>query len=101
MARSRPTNLSAERETEARALALRIRELAEDELVEMARLLVSRPEHETFGDTEFELRDLVLKIGGKALEEHLRQKKVATAARASTVRPARKPPSSTAIGAKP
>ena len=78
MARSRQANLSVAKEAEAQALAGRIRELADEELVEIARLLVSKPEHEIFGDTEYELRDLVLKVGAKALEEHLRQKKTAT-----------------------
>jgi hypothetical protein len=96
MARGRQTKLSAEKETEAQALATRIRELADEELLAMARLLVSKPEHETFGDTELELRDLVLKVGAKALEEHLRQKKTVTAAAASIAPPASKPPSSTA-----
>ena len=56
----------------------RIRELADDEILQMARLLVSKPDREIFGDTEFELRDIVLKVGAKAIEEHLRQKKTAT-----------------------
>jgi hypothetical protein len=76
MVRSRLAALSVEKEAQAQALVLRLRELADEELVAMARLLVSKPEHETFGDTEFELRDLVLKVGAKALEEHLRQKKL-------------------------
>lgn len=96
MARSRQPALSVEKEAQAQALALRIRELASEELVAMARLLVSKPEHEIFGDTEFELRDLVLKVGAKALEEHLRQKKTATTAAASIAPRAPKPPSSTA-----
>lgn len=96
MARTNRSTLSAEKEAEAQALALRIRELANEELVTMARLLVSKPEHEIFGDTEFELRDLVLKLGAKALEEHLRQKKTATTIAASTAPTAAKPPSSTA-----
>jgi hypothetical protein len=96
MARTKPVSLSADKEAEAQTLAARIRELADDELVAMARLLVSKPEHETFGDTEFELRDLVLKVGAKALEEHLRQKKTATAVAASIAPPAHKPPSSRA-----
>jgi hypothetical protein len=96
MARSRLAALSVEKEAQAQALVLRLRELADEELVAMARLLVSKPEHETFGDTEFELRDLVLKLGAKALEEHLRQKKTATTAAASIARRAPRPPSSTA-----
>jgi hypothetical protein len=97
MARSRQTTLPVEKEAEAQVLAHHIRELADEELVAIARLLVSKPEHETFGDTELELRAIVLKLGAKALEEHLRLKKTATAAPASIVPPASKPPSSKAI----
>jgi hypothetical protein len=78
MAKFTPTTLSAEKEAEAQALAQRIRELADEEILQMARLLVSKPDREIFGDTEFELRDMVLKVGAKAIEEHLRQKKTAT-----------------------
>jgi hypothetical protein len=78
VAKSKRAALSAEKEAEAQALAERIRELADDEILQMARLLVSKPDREIFGDTEFELRDIVLKVGAKALEEHLRQKKTAT-----------------------
>lgn len=77
MAKSKSAALSLEKETEAQALAKRIRELADDEILQMARLLVSKPDREIFGDTEFELRDIVLKVGAKAIEEHLRQKKTA------------------------
>lgn len=98
MPRSKSSGLSAEKEAEAQVLATRIRELADEELVRMARLLVSQPEHEIFGDTEFELRDIVLKVGAKALEEHLRLKKTATPAAASIVPPVNRPPSSKAIG---
>jgi hypothetical protein len=72
------SSLSAQKEAEAQVLAQRIRELADEELVQMARLLVSKPDREIFGDTEFQLRDMLLKVGAKALEEHLRQKKTAT-----------------------
>ncbi len=98
MAKSIGAVLSSEKEGEAQALAERIRELADDEILQMARLLVGKPEREIFGDTEFELRDIVLKVGAKALEEHLRQKKTATTAAVSIVRSANKPPSSRAIG---
>lgn len=78
MAKYPRARLSTDKEAEAQALADRIRELADDEILEMARLLVSKPDREIFGDTEFELRDIVLKLGAKALEERLRQKKTAT-----------------------
>lgn len=71
------SSLAVEKEVEAQALAQRLRELADEELLQMARLLISKPDREIFGDTEFQLRDIVLQIGAKALEEHLRQKKTA------------------------
>jgi hypothetical protein len=43
----------------------------------LARLLVSKKDHELFGATEFEVRDRVLRIGAQAYEEHLRGKKTA------------------------
>jgi parvulin-like peptidyl-prolyl isomerase len=85
MASSTRTSLSAEKEIEAQVLAQRIRELTEEEFLNVARLLVSKPDREIFGDTEFEVRDILLKAGAKAFEEYLRQKKTATTAAASTV----------------
>lgn len=75
-------SLSAEKEAEAQALAQRLRALADEELVQMARLLVSKADRDIFGDTEFQLRDILHKVGAKALAEHLRQKKTATRGRA-------------------
>jgi hypothetical protein len=80
MAGSTRVALSGEQEAEAQALALRIREIVDEEFLEVARLLVSKPEREIFGDTEFEVRDILLRAGAKALQEHLRQKKTATVA---------------------
>ena len=78
MASSTRSSLSSEQEAEAHALAERLRELADEEFLQMARLLVSKPDREIFGDTEFQLRDILLKVGAKGLEEHLRQKKTGT-----------------------
>lgn len=97
MPRSTRSVLSVEKEAEAQVLAQRIRELADEEFMEIARLLVGKPDQQIFGDTEFELRDIVLRVGAKALEEHLRQKKTVTKDAASIARPANKRPSSTAI----
>ena len=41
---------------------------AEAEAEEVARMLVSKGDHELFGNTEFQLRDLVLRVGAKTLE---------------------------------
>ena len=101
MARSRGVGLSAEQESEAQALAQRLRELVDEDLVQIARLLVSTPERDIFGDTEFQLRDILLQAGAKALQEHLRQKKTATRAAASTAPTATKPPISRATDPSP
>jgi len=72
-------SLSAAQEAEAQALAQRLGEIVEDEIVQIARLLVSKREQEIFGATEFQVRDILLKAGAKAFQEYLRQKKTATA----------------------
>ena len=70
--------LTAEQEVEAKILEDKIRAAIEKEVTAMARLLASREDKDLFGQTEFELRDLVLKIGAKAYGERLRGKKTAT-----------------------
>ncbi len=87
MAESARVALSAEQEAEAQALAQRMRELADEEVVQIARLLVSKPDRRLFGDTEFQVRDILLRAGAKAFQEHLRQKKTATVDAVSIVRP--------------
>lgn len=77
--------LSAEKETEAKELVGRLREVADEELLLVARLLVSKPESEVFGETEVQIRDLLLRLGGKVVEKHLSEKKTATSATASRV----------------
>ena len=70
--------LTAEQQLEAKALEGKIRCAIEHEVTSLAQLLVSKGERDLFGKTEFEVRDLVLKIGAKAYEERLREKKTAT-----------------------
>ena len=77
---SKRVSWSAEQEAEAQALAQRLRELVDEELLEVARLLVGKSDREIFGETEFQLRDILLKAGAKAIQERLRQKKTATTA---------------------
>lgn len=47
----------------------------EKEVSALATVLAAKGERDLFGATEFEVRDLVLRIGAKAYEERLRQKK--------------------------
>lgn len=76
------SHLTPEQEVEAQQLAAKIRQAIEKEVSQLARLMVSKPERELFGQTEFQVRDLVLRIGAKVYEEHLRKKKTATEGRA-------------------
>ena len=72
-----------------------MKEQAGDQFLAVARLLVATEERTLFGQTEFDVRDQVLKLVGQAYSLHLAQKKTAIAARPSTVRSAAKRPRST------
>jgi hypothetical protein len=67
--------LSVEQEAEARALADAISQAGSDDILALARLLVSKPSEQAFGQTESQLRDLVHRLGAKALELRLAGKK--------------------------
>jgi hypothetical protein len=88
--------LTGEQEAEAKCLEAKIREAVDQEIAALARLLVSTSEQELFGQTEFQIRDLLLRMGAKAYDEHLREKKMATkapplTAPAATTRPSSRP----------
>jgi hypothetical protein len=74
--------LTAELESQAQELAARIRARADEDILALARLLVSKSDAEVFGDTEFEVRSIVHRLGAGALEERLK-KSLATRGRAS------------------
>jgi hypothetical protein len=71
MSRNEPLN--AELETQAQELAARIRARADEDILALARLLVSKNDAEVFGDTEFEARTIVHHVGAVALEERLKK----------------------------
>ena len=52
-----------------------LRQATDDELRQIAQLLASKPDRQLLGQTEFEVRDLVHKIGAKALETALDERK--------------------------
>lgn len=72
--------LTEQQEQEAKLLEAKIRLAVDQELTDLARLLVSKSESALFGQTEFQVRDLVLRVGAQAFQEHLRGKKTAIAA---------------------
>ena len=87
-----------EQEAEAKILEERIKKAAEEEFAQLARLLVSKQTRELFGKTEFQVRDILLRVGAKAYEEHLREKKTAMKDQASRAPAVSKRPSSRATG---
>ena len=72
--------LCAEQEAQAQELAHAIAQAAADELLQIARTLVAQDDRHLFGQTEVTVRDLVLRIGAKAFDTLLAQKKRATTA---------------------
>jgi len=67
--------LTAEQEAEAQRLADSIAVKTKEELLQITRLLVSKQDHELFGQTEFEVRDLVHQIGARAIETAVNERK--------------------------
>jgi len=67
--------LTAEQEAEAQRLAEIIGRKAREEALQMARLLVSKPDAEIFGQTEYELRDRAHGFAAFALEAALHERK--------------------------
>ena len=52
-----------------------LRQAADSDLRTLADLLASKPDHHLLGPTEFEVRDRVHKIGAKAFETALEERK--------------------------
>lgn len=67
--------LTPEQETDAQRLAALIGKKAQEEALQMARILVSKPDRELLGATEFEIRDRAHKIGAHAIETALNERK--------------------------
>lgn len=65
--------LTPELEGQAQELAARIRARADQDILALARLLVSKNDADVFGDTEFDTRTIVHRVGAIALEERLKK----------------------------
>ena len=85
---ARPS-LTAQQQAEVERLLHLLREKTDQDLRELAELLVRKEDGELFGATEFEVRDLVHGIGAKALATTLAErKKRGTTAPAASARTA-------------
>ena len=60
--------LSADQEALAQRIYEKLQTTMQEELLAMARLMASKPDHELFGRGEFELRDKLNEVGAKVLE---------------------------------
>lgn len=67
--------LTPEQEADAQRLAALILQKAQQEVLPMARLLVSKPDSQLLGATEFELRDRVHQLAAHALQTALNERK--------------------------
>ena len=73
------SRLTSEQAAEAKHLEAKFVTAIGKEVADLARLLVSKDDKDLFGATEFQVRELVLRMGAKIYSEHLREKKTATA----------------------
>jgi hypothetical protein len=91
------TDLTPAQEAEAGRLYQILKQTTDADLKALARLLASKADRELLGATEFQVRDRVLRIGAKALETALAErKKGGTTGRAASAPTARRRPGSTA-----
>lgn len=67
--------LNAEQEAEAQRIEHAVLQASRADIRAMARLLASKPDRQLLGPTEFEVRDLCHKIGAKAVETALVERK--------------------------
>ena len=69
------SHLTTEQAELAERIYQTLRQAAESDLRGLAELLASRPDRQLLGQTEFEVRDRVHRIGAKALETALDERK--------------------------
>lgn len=67
--------LTAEQEAEAQRLAQILLDKTKLEVLKITRLLVAKADRDLLGETEFQVRDLVHKIGAQAIETAVNERK--------------------------
>lgn len=100
--RTTPPTLTPEQRAEADRIFAALQQAAVADLRELADLLATKDDANTFGATEFTVRDIVHRIGAKALESALEgRKKGGTTGPPTPAPTAASPPGSTAGGPSP
>ena len=79
---SSPITLTPEQQTAAAVLREELTEALGDDITILAQLLATKTDATFFGDTEFQVRDIVLAIGAKSNEVAIESKKKRTHLRA-------------------
>ena len=67
--------LTPEQAEQAERIFPSLRQALESDLRSLAELLASKPDRQLLGQTEFEVRDRVHKIGARAIETALNERK--------------------------
>ena len=67
--------LTPEQEAEAQRLAALIGKKAQEEVLAMTRLMMSKPDAQLLGATEFEIRDRAHRLAAHAIETALNERK--------------------------
>jgi hypothetical protein len=97
-----PLDLTPDQRDEADRIKRRLLAAVEDEVQRIAELLASKPDGQLLGATEFQVRDRVHRIGARAIETALdERKKGGTRVAAPDARPATAPASSSAAATGP
>ncbi len=73
--------LTPEQRDEADRIKQRLMAVVEGEIQDIAELLASKPDRQILGEAEFQVRDRVHKIGAKAIETALDERKKARTAK--------------------
>lgn len=91
------TDLTPDQQADADRIHAALLSAAASDLRQLAELLAARDDRTMFGAAEFAVRDIVLRVGAKAIEAALAErKKGGTTGPAGPARGAPKPPSSSA-----
>ena len=100
--RTRQAALTPEQKAESDRIFAALQQSAVDDLRALADLLATKDDSNTFGATEYTVRDIALRIGAKAVESVLAgRKKGGTTAPPPPALTATSPPSSIAGGPSP
>lgn len=70
-----PVTLTPEQEADAQQLEQQLLAAYAGEIKQLARLLASKANHQLLGETEFQVRDLVHRLGATALATALEERK--------------------------